>query len=247
MAGRTRRRSDGGRASAAAVVADVIRRHLREERRAGERLPSEPTMARALGISRVTLREALHMLEAEQLIVRRHGVGTFVTDPPVRNSLHLNFGVEHLIRSMGRQPSTPRIRWARILADEATATALRIEPRALVWVLERVRASAGRPVVHSFDHVPAGVGDGRRPPAEGSLYAYLETLGLGVVVGDAELRPSRADGRTATALGVPEGTLCLTIEQVDYEAGGLPVLYSVEHHLADAFRFRVQRQGPATS
>ncbi|MGQ9767650.1 MAG: GntR family transcriptional regulator, partial [Anaerolineae bacterium] len=43
----------------------------------GARLPSEHALSEQLGISRPTLREALHQLEEEGLIVRRHGVGTF--------------------------------------------------------------------------------------------------------------------------------------------------------------------------
>jgi GntR family transcriptional regulator len=44
----------------------------------GQQLPSEGEFARQLGISRPTLREALHSLELEGLIYCRHGVGTFV-------------------------------------------------------------------------------------------------------------------------------------------------------------------------
>ena len=45
---------------------------------AGERLPSEPELARQLGVSRATLREAMRTFEAQGLIRRRQGVGTFV-------------------------------------------------------------------------------------------------------------------------------------------------------------------------
>ena len=45
----------------------------------GEKLPSEVDLAAQLGISRPTLREALLNLEQEDIIVRKHGVGTFVT------------------------------------------------------------------------------------------------------------------------------------------------------------------------
>jgi GntR family transcriptional regulator len=58
----------------------------------GEQLPSEADLAVQLGISRPTLREALHNLEQEGLIVRRHGVGTFVS----RRTLVLESGLEVL-------------------------------------------------------------------------------------------------------------------------------------------------------
>ena len=45
----------------------------------GEQLPAEVYLATQLGISRPTLREALLSLEREGFVVRKHGVGTFVT------------------------------------------------------------------------------------------------------------------------------------------------------------------------
>lgn len=48
---------------------------------AGERLPSERDLAASLSVSRATLREAMHELEAKHLIERRPGRGTVVVAP----------------------------------------------------------------------------------------------------------------------------------------------------------------------
>lgn len=45
----------------------------------GAPLPSQPTLARRLGVSTVTLRAALERLRSEGLVEARHGAGTFVT------------------------------------------------------------------------------------------------------------------------------------------------------------------------
>lgn len=48
--------------------------------RAGERLPGERDLARALDVSRPIVREALAALEQRRLLTSRHGGGTFVAD-----------------------------------------------------------------------------------------------------------------------------------------------------------------------
>ena len=45
----------------------------------GERLPSEKDLAAQFGVSQITIRTALANLEAENLISRMRGKGTFVT------------------------------------------------------------------------------------------------------------------------------------------------------------------------
>ncbi|HAY98585.1 MAG TPA: hypothetical protein DCY45_04925, partial [Mesotoga sp.] len=53
---------------------------LSGELKAGEKLPSEPDLARKLGVSRNSLREAIGLLQKDGLLLKRHGIGTFVTD-----------------------------------------------------------------------------------------------------------------------------------------------------------------------
>src|SRR5881392_3507532 len=70
-------------ATTAGLVSDYLRRVVhRGELRPGDRFPAERQLAVALGVGRVTLREALQELETEGYLVRRRGVtgGAFVTD-----------------------------------------------------------------------------------------------------------------------------------------------------------------------
>jgi DNA-binding FadR family transcriptional regulator len=56
----------------------------------GEKLPAERDLAENLGVSRASLRDALHILELRGLLTRRQGRGTIVTGdarPELRSSL----------------------------------------------------------------------------------------------------------------------------------------------------------------
>jgi GntR family transcriptional regulator len=64
----------------------------------GDPLPSEPELARGLGVSRVVVRQALAILEDDRQIVRRQGRGTFVAQPKL----------EHRAGGLSRLLVTPR-------------------------------------------------------------------------------------------------------------------------------------------
>jgi DNA-binding FadR family transcriptional regulator len=64
-----------------AVAADLQELILRGELRDGQRLPTEPELGEALGVSRSVLRDAVRMLLARGLLDVRQGQGTIVSAP----------------------------------------------------------------------------------------------------------------------------------------------------------------------
>ena len=227
-------------------LAQELRARIRAgEWRPGERIPSEPELARQETVSRSSMRAAITMLEEEGFVSRRHGSGTYVTHrPALPNELGRNFGVSRMIASEGLEPGTVEESSGTEPAPRAVAEILGIEEGERVSALRRVRTADGRRVVDVTDwcrveHLPP-----EDLPTVGSIYAALAERGLAVDHGVAHLTPRNADGEVAERLGVPSGTLLLTIDQVDRTADGIAVLVSREHHLADAFTFTLLRRGP---
>ena len=227
-------------------LAQELRARIRAgEWRPGERIPSEPELARQETVSRSSMRAAITMLEEEGFVSRRHGSGTYVTHrPALPNELGRNFGVSRMIASEGLEPGTVEERSGTEPAPRAVAEILGIEEGERVSALRRVRTADGRRVVDVTDWCRVEHLAPEDLPTVGSIYAALAERGLAVDHGVAHLTPRNADGEVAERLGVPSGTLLLTIDQVDRTADGIAVLVSREHHLADAFTFTLLRRGP---
>jgi GntR family transcriptional regulator len=238
----------GSRRSLRHSLAEELRaRILAGEWRPGERLPSEPELARLRTVSRSSMRAAITVLEEDGFVSRRHGSGTYVAHRPApQNDLGRNFGVSSLIASTGMRPGTAEQSSGAVPAPPAVAEALGVAEGEPVGSLRRVRTADGRPVVDvtdwcRIDHIaPEELAE----LAEGSIYAELAARGLAVYNGVAQLAPWNADPDVARRLGVPSGTLLLTIDQVDRTADGIAVLVSREHYVADAFTFTLLRRGP---
>jgi DNA-binding GntR family transcriptional regulator len=229
-----------------------IAENLRERVQAGEfgpgsQLPSEPNLARSLGVSRSSLRSGIALLEEDGLLRRRHGSGTYVTHKPLlRNDLSRNFSVSAMIAATGLEPGTLLGSSGGEPAPDDVAAAFAIEPGTTLSVLRRVRTADGRPVVDTIDWCRCEV---MNPEAlaelgEGSLYVALAERGLTIHHGVASIYPTVADAETAERLDVARGALLLTLFQVDSTADGVVALVSSEHHLADAFDISVYRRGP---
>lgn len=222
------------------------RRLSQGEWAAGDRLPSEPTLAEELGVSRVTIRAALAQLENDGIVNRRHGSGTYVNSlRPLVSSLHLNMGSDQVIRSTGHTPGISEMSWRKVAADDEVADRLGVEVGDPVIRLYRVRTADDLPVTVSYDYFSAALLPEQPINLGASLYSYLsEVCGIDVTFGVATLEPALAGAEHAEALGVASDALCMVIRQVDYDASEQPVSYSVEYHLASALTFQLVRHGP---
>ena len=72
----------------------------------GALLPSEAELCRTFDVSRSTVRQAIGALEAEGLVVRKQGRGTFVAEPKMRRRTENVYSFTSEISAMGMTPSS---------------------------------------------------------------------------------------------------------------------------------------------
>jgi len=220
---------------------------LRERVLGGEfgadgRLPSETELARSFGVSRVTVREALRLLQTEGLVVARHGLGHYVVGRPlIREPITELRSVTDLLHSLGETVSTDVLA-ADLEEAGDLGTTLDLSPDESVLRLERLRRSGGDVVIYSIDVLPARILAGIEVDYSGSLINALAEHGVELHQARATIRASTLPRRIARRAGVPASSPWLLLEQVHYDAAHAPLLWSLDYHRGDRFEFNVLRR-----
>jgi GntR family transcriptional regulator len=120
----------------------------------GAALPSEGELCRAYGVSRITIRKALDELAARQVITRRRGAGTFISDPARQaKSVKLTGVLEDVLMLNRMQVVSDG--WAR-LPDHLAAFAELDTTEPLRRVVGVNHLEPGAPVVHIAFWFPPG-------------------------------------------------------------------------------------------
>jgi GntR family transcriptional regulator len=225
-------------------IAESLRERIREGDLApGTRLDNQRALAKSFGVTLMTLRQALELLERENLIARRHGLGTFVAAPSI------DYDILHQPRFAGDllalgEPLTTRVLSSRFVhADRRASAALALAPRARTLQLERLRLVDGHPVSLQRSFLPQALGEElmKADLAVTSLRQALE-FKLGVTIERARETVSavRLGRREASELGCPLGASAFESERVSYAAGGLAVVFDRVFIPGD--RFRITRE-----
>jgi GntR family transcriptional regulator len=209
----------------------------------GERIPPERDLAEGLGVSRMTVRQALASLAARGLVERGVGRGTFVREAPrVVHDLTRVAGFTEEVERQGLEAGARILEAKECAASDQVAAALGLEPGAPVVRLERVRLGGDRPMTLEDTWVPAHRFPGLLDrDLSGSLYTLMrDEYDLGPVSATERLEPMAARSYEADALEVAEGSPLMLVERVAYAADGTPVEFSRDRHRGDAARFVIR-------
>ncbi|MDQ7859086.1 MAG: GntR family transcriptional regulator [Armatimonadota bacterium] len=236
-----------GRISLSRQIADQLRREIHAGSFASTgRLPSELVLGRDFRVSRATVREALRALEQEGLVVRRHGVGSFV-------SRRVTAGLERLesftetIRRAGGQASDQVLDIRPVALDAEAAAALHAAPGDRGILIRSLRFANGDPVLYCEDLLPARVVSSveqvqQRRERESLLDFLRLDLGLDVREAVLALAAVSAPARVAAILRVRPRAPLLRLTGTVYDATDRPVYSTTNHVRTDRYVFTVARR-----
>lgn len=214
---------------------------------AGERLPAEPELAKQLGVSRATLREAMRAFEGQGLIRRRQGVGTFVVSHTqvIESGLEVLQSIESLAKKIQLDVSMGDLKISEEPADAELAEKLQVTAGTPLVIVKRVIMAENRPVAYLIDTLPRDLLPVEELTSEftGSVLDLLLSRGepsLGTSA--TEIRAVAASTPVARALQIQRGDVLLNFEAKLNSSTGQVVDYSHSYFLPGYFHFHVVRR-----
>ncbi len=214
----------------------------------GEQLASEADLASQLGISRPTLREALLNLEREGLIVRKHGVGTFVAPGygrQLESGLERLESVLELTAQQGLQVTFDDLKVQEEPAKPELARKLQITPGDLLTNVSRVILVDRAPVAYMLDVIPISI----LSPADvderfnGSVLDLLrQNPDIQIAQAVADIVAINANSFLAGKLDVKPKQALLLLEEIVFDQESIAVEFSRNYFVPDFFRFHVVRR-----
>ena len=213
----------------------------------GAFLPSEPALAQQLGVSRATLRDAMRTFENRGLVVRKQGIGTYVSMPPpvIETGLEVLESVETLARRMGLEVEMTSLSFREYPPKPHEASVFEIAEDVVLLEISRTIHVDDQPVaflvdILPTDFVPSEVYD---DGFKGSvLDLFLKKNGPELAHSKTELTATSASDGLAQMLNVPRGSVLLKLEALLYAQDGRAIDHSLSFFLPGIFRFHVLRR-----
>lgn len=210
----------------------------------GERLPSETDFAKELRVSRNTLREALRILEEENIIIRKHGIGTFVNKRPVfSGGLEELFSITDMIKREEKVPGTELLFTGYVDPHSDDIKELLLDEHEQVFLVKRVRTADHEPLVYCIDKIPANLLEkDYKLDGESMLTSLHEDANITISYAKADIKTMGYHEEISKILNCEEDTPLLVLKQIHYDLSDKPVLYSLNFFKSDQVSFNVFRK-----
>jgi GntR family transcriptional regulator len=231
----------------------VAQRISRGEYPPGTQLPPENELSRELGVSRVTVREALRVLAEQNILIKIQGRGTFVADNPgiVQPARTFTGYLEDLYDQLERV-SVKHVEIARVAVTQEFREKLSLsESETEVVRITRVRHVDDEPYALTINILPLEIGSHltKENLQAGPLVRILEEdLKIQITGAHETIQATSADTDVSEALDIPFLAPVMHVQRVLFTLDDQPLQIIDSYYRADKYHYsvnlvRVQNQG----
>lgn len=207
-------------------------------------MPSEMQLSADYDVSRVTVRRAFELLEKEGRIVRRHGVGTFVSPSPGSVPVaasRVSGLVENLI-SMGMDTTAKLLEYKpAIIPPAQVAQALGLQPDDTVLKMVRLRSHRGATLSVSTVYLPHSVSHLAQEHLldDRPVVRMLEEGGIRPYRAEQTMSAVPADDAVAEWLGIGISMPVIRLRRTIFNDQGHPIQHYVGLYNPDNYEYHM--------
>ncbi len=222
-------------------VEELLRKMIElPEYKNGGFLPKEVELAKRLGISRNTIRQATNKLEYKGLLIRKKGVGTKVAENTVSTNLNSWHSFTQEMSEKGVDFVNFQIETKWVKADATIASFMQIPEQTEVLCLIRLRGFEDGPFVYFESYFHPRIGLTGKEDFSRPLYDIIERdYHVVPVLSREKIRAKSSSAITAKRLRIKRGDPVLVRERLVYDPGNRPVEYNIGFYIAEKFTYSI--------
>jgi len=218
-------------------LADLLRAEI-SDLAIHDPIPGERALAERFGTSRVTIRQALALLQDDGVIYTVHGAGSFAAPPRVVKQMKLLSFTEEM-KQKGLKASTALIS-ATLIEEDSLATDEFIVVSEPAFRVERLRFGNSEPLSLEITYISQTIApDLLNHDLTKSLYHILQShYGQEIISADEHLVPIVVDEVIAKTMSIPVGSAAIRIQRTGYNIRGEEVERSISIRQGDRWDFK---------
>jgi len=206
----------------------------------GSLIPSERDLGEVLGISRMTVRQALNQLVSEGVLYREKGKGTFVSKSKIKQRNIMSFS--ETVRNRGMIPSTQVLCFEKIQNRADIGEILELQENEGLYRIKRLRLANELPIGIEEAFIP----ERYCPRLEDhnlkmSFYKILkEQYSLVVTSMDCSVDAAKATTEEKKLLRLTNAVPVLRIASISYNDSGTKLFYEKNTYRSDEYNYNVR-------
>ncbi|KMT21085.1 GntR family transcriptional regulator [Clostridium cylindrosporum] len=210
-------------------------------------LPSEDYLSQSLGVSRLTVREAVTVLEREGIVSRIQGKGTLINSfiKKLENRIDLGSDIEGCLRENGLEVEFKVVSIESRLATTSEILKLELEEGDSILEIKKILLGNNEAEAIYIDRIPEKHLKSTNFTIEDfkpSIFPVVESLCECTITHDVvHIYPYSADKEISEIFNIPEKTPIQSYEVLEYTSDGLPIMYITEYYSGKFIRFTLCR------
>ena len=209
----------------------------------GDLLPSELELCEKLSISRSTVRRCFEALEAEGLVNRQQGKGTYVSTPKLKRSLNNLYSFSGEMENLGLIPKSEILSFELIPPADDLIARFKLSAGERIYKIVRLRSANAEPLMIETVFVPEHICPGidAEQLKNSSLYTIItEKTGLIPVRAVESYEATIIDENEAQLLHCQPGNCAFFVQRISENSTGEVFELAIMLVRGDRFRYEVE-------